>query len=85
MGYSTPHVGLHNKQLSVQNYITFSPRNIHVLCESTHDKNNCSKKHIDMRINRTKKCPLCVKALKVLHDKVKVHKYYELDVVKVLQ
>ena len=32
-----------------------------------------------------KKCPLCAKAFKVLHDKVKVHKYYELDVVKVLQ
>lgn len=34
--------------------------NIHILCESTHDKKNSLKKYIDVQINRTKKAlPMC--------------------------
>ena len=41
----------------------FSPRNIRILCESTHDKNNSKKKYISVRINRRKKTPPVCKGL----------------------
>ena len=38
-----------------KHFVALSPHNIHILCESIHDKNNSSTKYIDVRINPKKK------------------------------
>lgn len=55
--------------------LAFSPCNIHILCESIHDKNTSLKKQTEVQINRMKETPLVCKVLKK-KDKPSVHTFH---------